>query len=115
MSRPRLCRKVLCTPKITYFKPAGIPMIDLEEIILNIDEFEAVRLKDLEEFDQEKCAEIMNISQPTFHRLLLSARKKIADSMVHGKGIKIEGGNFEIAHCAKRNRMRHLRRRGDNK
>ena len=115
MSRPRRCRKVLCIPNITYFKPTGIPMVDLEEITLNVDEFEAIRLKDLEGFDQEKCAEMMNISQPTFHRLLLSARKKIADSMVHGKSIRIEGGNFEIAPCVKRNRMHNKRWRRDKK
>jgi predicted DNA-binding protein (UPF0251 family) len=83
-------------PNVTYFKPAGVRMIDLEETILTVDEFEAVRLKDLEGFEQEECARRMNISQPTFHRLILSARKKIADSIVNGKAIKIEGGDFEI-------------------
>jgi len=96
MPRPRLCRRVGFNPEITYFKPRGVPLADLEEAILNVDEFEAVRLKDLEGFDQEECAKKMNISQPTFHRLVLSARKKIADSIVNGKAIKIEGGNFKV-------------------
>jgi predicted DNA-binding protein (UPF0251 family) len=83
-------------PNVTYFKPAGIRMIELEESILTVDEFEAVRLKDLEGLEQEAAAEKMNISQPTFHRLLSSARKKIADSIVNGKALKIEGGNFKV-------------------
>jgi predicted DNA-binding protein (UPF0251 family) len=96
MARPRLCRRILSEPNITYFKPQGIPMRELQESVLTIDEFEAVRLKDLEGLEQEECAKKMNISQPTFHRLVLSARKKIADGMVNGKAIRIEGGNFKV-------------------
>ena len=96
MPRPRRCRRVGFQPDVTYFKPAGVRMVDLEESILTVDEFEAVRLKDLEGLDQEIAAKKMNISQPTFHRLVLSARKKIADAIVNGKAIKIEGGNFEF-------------------
>lgn len=96
MPRPRLCRRVGFRPKVTYFKPAGIRITNLNEAILTIDEFESVRLKDLEGLDQEECAKKMNISQPTFHRLVLAARKKIADALVNGKAIKIEGGVFEI-------------------
>jgi len=94
MVRPRLCRRVRFNPDITYFKPRGIPLRKLQEVILAIDEFEAVRLKDLEGLEQENCAKKMNISQPTFHRLVLSARKKIAGAIINGKAIKIEGGNF---------------------
>jgi predicted DNA-binding protein (UPF0251 family) len=96
MPRPRICRRVWFEPNVTYFKPAGIRMIDLEESILTVDEFEAIRLKDLEGLEQEECAKKMNISQPTFHRLILSARKKIADAIVNAKAIKIEGGNFKM-------------------
>jgi predicted DNA-binding protein (UPF0251 family) len=96
MVRPRLCRRVKFNPDVTYFKPRGIPLVDLEEIILHVDEFEAVRLKDLEGFEQEECAKKMKISQPTFHRLVLSARKKIADAIINGKAIRIEGGNYKI-------------------
>jgi len=95
MVRPRLCRRVNLEPNVTYFKPRGIPLCELEEVILHVDEFEAVRLKDLEGLEQEECAKKMNISQPTFHRLVLSARKKISDAIVNGKAIKIEGGNFK--------------------
>jgi predicted DNA-binding protein (UPF0251 family) len=97
MPRPRLFRRVGFEPEVTYFKPAGIRMIDLEESILTVDEFEAVRLKDLEGMEQEEAAKKMSISQPTFHRLILSARKKIADAIVNGKAIRIEGGNYMFA------------------
>jgi len=96
MVRPRLCRRVRFNPNITYFKPQGVPLAELEEIILNVDEFEAVRLKDFEGLEQEECAKRMSISQPTFHRLVLSARRKIANSIVNGKALKIEGGNFKL-------------------
>ena len=70
-------------------------MIELEESIVTFDEFEAVRLKDLEEMEETEAAKKMNISQPTFNRLVRLARKKIADAIVNGKAIRIEGGNFK--------------------
>ena len=96
MSRPRICRRVLFPPSVTYFKPAGVRMSMLEESALTIDEFEAVRLKDLEGLEQSECAQKMCISQPTFHRLVLSARRKVADSIVNGKALRIIGGNYKL-------------------
>ncbi|MBN1156635.1 DUF134 domain-containing protein [Candidatus Woesearchaeota archaeon] len=96
MPRPRLCRRVGFRPDVTYFKPAGVRMFELEEVTLSMDEFEAVRLKDLEGLEQGECAKKMNISQPTFHRLVVAARKKIAETIVTGKAIRIEGGNFKF-------------------
>ncbi|MFH1398690.1 MAG: DUF134 domain-containing protein [Candidatus Woesearchaeota archaeon] len=96
MVRPRRCRRVGFDPEITYFKPRGVPLAGLAESILTVDEFEAVRLKDLEGFEQEECARKMDISQPTFHRLILSARRKVADAIVNGKALKIEGGNYKV-------------------
>ena len=96
MPRPRRLRRIHAEPNITYFKPAGIRMTELEDSVLTVDEFEAVRLKDLQQMDQEEAAKKMNISQPTFHRLVLTARKKVADAIVNGKAIKIQGGNFKI-------------------
>ena len=96
MPRPRLCRRVGLQPNVTYFKPAGIRARELDEAVLTVDEFEAVRLKDLIGLEQEDAAKRMNISQPTFHRLTLSARKTIADAIVNGKAIRIEGGNFRF-------------------
>ena len=97
MSRPPKCRRVAFAPGITYFKPAGIPLGSLEEIQLSVEEIEAIRLKDLEDLEQEQGAENMNISRPTFQRILASARQKIADALLNGKAIRIEGGNFEIS------------------
>ena len=96
MPRPRRFRRVGFEPDVNYFKPAGIGMRELEESILTVDEYEAVRLKDLEGMAQDEAAKKMNISQPTFHRLVLGARKKVADAIVNGKAIKIQGGNYRI-------------------
>jgi len=91
-------------PEVTYFKPAGIPLRALEEVRLSIEEVEAIRLKDMEGFEQESGAEKMNISRPTFQRILTSARQKIADALLNGKAIRIDGGNFEMMwrrfHCS---------------
>jgi predicted DNA-binding protein (UPF0251 family) len=89
-------RRVSSLPGITYFKPAGIPLRSLEEICISIEEIEAIKLKDIENLDQEQCAKNMNISRTTFQRVLESARKKLADALLNGKAIKIEGGNYEI-------------------
>ncbi len=97
MPRPRRLRRVLFEPSINYFKPAGVSLSMLSEMVLTVDEFEAMRLKDYEGLDQEKAAAKMKISQPTFHRLILSARKKVADALVNGKAIKIEGGYYKMA------------------
>lgn len=96
MPRPRRCRRVGFNPNVVYFKPQGIRMRELGEVILPFDEFEAVRLKDLEGFDQDEAAKRMGISQPTFHRLVISARRKLADAIVKGKAIKIEGGDYRF-------------------
>lgn len=96
MPRPFIPRRVWFQPGTTYFKPAGIPMAHLSEVVLTVGEFEAIRLKDFEAMDQEKAAKKMKISQPTFNRTLRSARKKIADSLVNGKAIRIEGGNYKM-------------------
>lgn len=69
----------------------------LEEVCLSVEEVEALRLKDLEGLEQEQCAQRMHISRPTFHRVLGSARQKVADALINGKAIRIEGGNFEMA------------------
>lgn len=90
MPRPRNRRRVRGNPNSTYFKPAGIPKFELEQSSLEMDEFEAIRLKDFLELGQEECAKEMHISQPTFHRLIKEARKKIADAIINGKAIEIK-------------------------
>jgi len=97
MARPFKCRRVAFMPGVTYFKPAGIPLRALEEVQLSIEEAEAIRLKDLEGLEQEEGAERMNVSRPTFQRVLASARQKMADALLNGKAIRIEGGNFEMS------------------
>jgi len=83
-------------PGVTYFKPAGIPMRFLQDVQLTLEEAEAIRLKDIEGLDQAGCAERMNISRPTAQRIIDSARKKIADALLNGKAIRIEGGTIEM-------------------
>jgi predicted DNA-binding protein (UPF0251 family)/predicted Fe-Mo cluster-binding NifX family protein len=94
--RPSKCRRVEFLPEITYFKPAGVPLKNLEKISMSVAEAEALRLKDLEGLEQEEGAAKMNVSRPTFQRIVATARKKIADALLNGKAIRIEGGNFEI-------------------
>jgi len=97
MPRPLKCRRVSFLPGVTYFKPAGIPLRALDEVLLSIEEAEAIRLKDLEGLEQEQCAGKMSISRPTFQRVLASGRQKIADALLNGKAIRIEGGSFAMA------------------
>ena len=97
MARPTKWRRVAFIPEVAYFKPAGIPLRALEEVTLTVEEAEAIRLKDLESLEQEDCAQRMHISRPTFHRVLGSARRKIADALINGKAMRIEGGNFALA------------------
>ncbi len=96
MPRPMRWRRIFFEPNINYFKPFGITDSDLEDVVLRVDELEAVRLKDLMGFDQEEAAKKMNVSQPTFHRILTSARKKIADAVVNAKALRIEGGKVKM-------------------
>ena len=96
MTRPNNPRRVGFLAQVVYFKPAGVKMTDLEEVVLGNDELEAVRLKDLLGMSQGEAAREMHISQPTFHRLILTARQKIADAFVNGKAVKIDGGNINV-------------------
>ncbi len=96
MPRPRRCRRVGFEPDVCLFKPVGRRIFELKESILTLDEFEAVRLKDLRRMDQEEAAKSMGISQPTFNRVLNSARGKISDALVNCKLIRIEGGDYKI-------------------
>ncbi len=92
--RPRRCRCIDREPEVTYFKPQGVPVRELEIIELKLEEYEALRLKDHEKLDQHAAAEKMTISQPTFHRLYQEAREKIAKALVEGLAIKITGGDY---------------------
>jgi uncharacterized protein len=96
MSRPKRCRFITRFPDVTYFKPCGIPASYLQEISINFDEIEAIRLADLEGKYHEEGAKEMGISRPTFSRIIECARHKIADALINGKAIKIEGGNIAL-------------------
>jgi uncharacterized protein len=90
MPRPRLRRRICFNPAAVYFKPAGIPLRSLEEVVIKKDELEALRLNNLKGLSQEASAKQMKVSQPTLHRLLIEARKKVTDALVNGKAMRIE-------------------------
>jgi len=92
--RPQHCRWVENEPEITCFNPSGITSRKLEQIILTIDELEAIRLADMEGLYQEQAAERIKVSRQTFGRIIASAHKKVAEALVLGKSILIEGGEF---------------------
>lgn len=90
MTRRKIPRCVRFSPKVSYFKPQGIPLRLLEEVNLGADELEALKLYEIDNISQTAAAEKMKISQPTFARILDSANQKIADALINGKAIKLE-------------------------
>jgi predicted DNA-binding protein (UPF0251 family) len=100
MPRPFCRRRVSGRPAIPVFKPIRIPLDQLEQIVMTLDEFEAIRLADLEGHYQEQAADTMRVSRPTFSRIVESAHRKIADALVHGKALRMEGGPVRL--CARR-------------
>lgn len=96
MVRPRKNRRVAFNPAISYFKPRGIPMMKLEEVRLTVDEREAVRLSDLLGMSHEEAGQCMGVSRATFGRIIQNGRKTIADALINGKAINVEGGNYHI-------------------
>ena len=92
MPRPCCIRHIDVNPCAVYFKPAGIPVHMLEEVVLTLDELESFRLADLNGLYQEQAAEEMKISRPTFSRVVEQARRKVADALIHGKALRLEGG-----------------------
>ena len=95
MMRPRKRRLIRFSPDVTYFKPRGMPLVELDEVELGHDEIEAIRLKDLNKLNQKSCAQKMKISQSTFQRILSSAHQKIAKALIGGCAIRIkEGGEL---------------------
>ena len=84
-------------PPTDYFKPRGIPMAELGEVVLTVDEFEALRLADFESMYQEEAAGQMEVSRQTFGRIIASARHKVAGALVEGKALRIDGGEFRIS------------------
>ena len=96
MTRPLKFRRIYELPPASVFKPRGVPVSGLETVNLGLDEFEAIRLADLEGLYQEAAAERMGVSRPTFGNIIQSARKKIADALVNSKALVIEGGPVAV-------------------
>ena len=94
--RPKKTRWIKCEPGEKCFRPQCKPLNKLQGVFLTLDEYEAVRLADLEGLKQVDAARKMRISRPTFSRIVASAHKKIADGLVNIKAIKIEGGCCKI-------------------
>lgn len=104
MPRPRKCRMVGFVPDNPCFHPQ---VHNKDEVVLSIEEVEAIRLYDYLEMEQDAASESMKVSRGTFQRIINAARKKTADALVHGKTIRIDGGNYELsppkACCRRRN------------
>ena len=97
MPRPPCCRRIARQPPCAVFKPAGIPARFLEEIVLTLDEFEALRLADFQGLYQEQAAAAMNVSRQTFGRIVEGARRKTAQALILGQALRIEGGTVEMS------------------
>lgn len=95
MPRPRKCRRVCHYPRTLAFEPVGNEE-NKSEVILNVDEYETIRLIDKEGFSQEQCGEYMGIARTTVQMIYMSARKKLADVLVDGRSLRIEGGDYQL-------------------
>lgn len=102
MPRPRKCRRICSMPSIGGFKPISENMGLNGEVLLNIDEYEVLRLIDFEKLTQEQCAVQMVVSRTTITNIYDSARFKIADALIHGKSLLIDGGEFILCEHNKR-------------
>lgn len=94
MPRPKNCRRVSGRPLATYFKPRGIPMGELEESVLSVEGLEAIRLADLEGLTGAQASGLMHVSRHTFGRVLQEARRAVAEALVNGRALCIEGGTY---------------------
>ena len=110
MPRPKKPRFVSAYPAIAAFVPVGIPVAG--EIFMSVEELEAIRLSDFEHLDQETAANLMNVSRHTYGRILANARSILAEAVVTGKALKIEGGSYEFRGMGRRRRRRGGRGRG---
>jgi uncharacterized protein len=102
VARPQKERLVTCDPAISYFKPRGVPMREMEEVRLTIDQMEALRLADLEGLSQQEAGQKMGVSRATFGRIIQRARHVVAEALIHGKAIMLEGGNYQIKNAPRR-------------
>lgn len=96
MARPRKWRKVCCLPESNRFGPLDTSINQDHFIVMSVDEYETIRLIDLEGLTQEECADQMHVARTTVQRIYSDARKKIAESLVNGKILRIEGGDYKL-------------------
>ena len=112
MPRPKKCRQVCCMPKFREFIPLG-KCRNESSIILTVDEYETIRLIDKNGLSQEECGEYMKIARTTVQQIYTNARKKLAEALVEGHPLKIDGGDYTLCnadgvheccgHCGRRN------------
>ena len=107
MPRPKKPRFVSGYPTITAFVPQGMPQTG--EVVLSVEELEALRLSDFERLDQETAAQIMAVSRQTYGRILGEARTIVSEALVTGKALRIEGGTYEMRGTRRRRRRRGQR------
>lgn len=94
--RPRKRRRVCCFPENNRFGPLNNALNQNQFVVMAVDEYETIRLIDLEGLTQEECAKEMHIARTTVQRIYSQARKKIAESLVNGKVLRIEGGDYQL-------------------
>ncbi len=96
MARPRKWRRVCCLPENSRYGPLDDQSRRAEVVVMTVDEYETLRLIDLEGYNQEECAEQMKIARTTVQGIYTDARRKLADSLVNGKVLIIEGGEYRL-------------------
>lgn len=116
MARPRKWRQVCRLPDSNRFGPLDVPVEQDHSVTMMVDEYETIRLIDQEGLTQEECAKLMNVARTTVQGIYTEARKKIAESLVNGKVLLIEGGDYKLCegqhpHCGRGRRHRHGRGR----
>lgn len=122
MPRPRKGKKVCCLPEINLYGPLKLPQVERKTVFMSVEEYETIRLIDLEKLTQEECSERMQVARTTIQRIYTNAREKIAESLVNGDILKIEGGDYTLYSemekpmgCGRCRRIRCGRRITENK
>ena len=96
MSRPRKWRRVCCLPESNLYGPLNATNINRENVVMTVEEYETIRLIDLDGMTQEECAERMNVARTTVQKIYNDARFKMAELLVNGCVLKIEGGDYRL-------------------
>ncbi len=107
MARPKKHKHLCYNPDVYYFKPRGVPLLELKEVCINHEEYVALRLKDYDKKDQKEASKMLDVSQPTFHRIYSGAREKISKAIVEGMAIRIEGNPLQIPPNSRQGNPKH--------